>query len=77
MLVLTVLGKIFICKSYLGLQKIRILIYKNMQEYLFAIKMVNGKFMIFKMNSTSTEALIYQIIKLLLYSMKLEHEVLI
>jgi hypothetical protein len=75
MLVLTVLEKIFKEKSYLGLPKINILIYKNLQEYLFAIKMVDGKFMIFKMNCTSTEALVYQIIKLSLYSIKLEHEV--
>jgi hypothetical protein len=54
-----------------------ILIVKNIQEFLFVIHTAYGKFMIFKVSFMLKEEVLYQIIQLLFYLMKLEREDLI
>lgn len=50
------------------------LIVKNIQEFLSVIKMENGKYTTFKQNIILIEEQLFQIIKLLSYSMKQEQE---
>lgn len=61
-------------KLFLGLQNIGILIEKNMLVFLFATKMVNGKYMRLNQSTAYQEEVRYQTAKLSLFLMRREQE---